>query len=51
MDSPANQVVSKLFELGYAGARAWAYTKDGNWAGKKGELATFAGDHACETQY
>lgn len=47
----ANQIVSKLFDLGYAGAKAWAYTKDGNWAGNKGDLKTFAADHACETQY
>jgi hypothetical protein len=47
----ANQIVTKLFDLGYAGAKAWAYTKDGNWAGNKGELKQFAADHACETQY
>lgn len=38
----ANQIASKLFDLGYAGAKAWAYTKDGNWAGNKGDLASFA---------
>ncbi len=47
----ANQIVSKLYDLGYAGAKAWAFTQDGNWSGNKGELASFASLHPCETLY
>jgi hypothetical protein len=47
----ANQIVSKLFDLGYAGAKAWAYTQDGNWPANKHNLATFASAHPCQTAY
>lgn len=47
----ANQIVSKLFDLGYSGAKAWAFTQDGNWPGNKNNLASFAAAHRCETQY
>jgi hypothetical protein len=47
----ANQIVGKLFDLGYAGAKAWAFTQDGNWSANKGNLTSFASAHRCETQY
>lgn len=47
----ANQIASKLFDLGYAGAKAWAFTGDGNWSGNKGQLQMFAKDKGCSVSY
>jgi hypothetical protein len=47
----ANQIVSKLFDLGYAGAKAWAFTADGNWSGNKSQLASFAAAKGCAVVY
>lgn len=47
----AGQILGKLFDLGYAGAKAWAFTKDGNWAGNKGKLQSFAMQKGCVVAY
>ena len=47
----ASQIASKVFDLGYAGAKAWAFTSDGNWPGNKGELAAFAKAKGCVVAY
>ncbi|MET0390251.1 MAG: endo-1,4-beta-glucanase [Polyangiales bacterium] len=47
----AEQIANKLFDAGYAGAKGWAFTKDGNWAANKGKLQTFAAAKGCGVNF
>jgi hypothetical protein len=47
----AAQIIDKLFQAGFAGAKAWAYTADGNWAGNKGKLRSFADQKGCALEF
>jgi hypothetical protein len=47
----ANQIMNKVFDAGYAGAKGWAFTQDGMWSSNKGNLATFATAKGCAAKY
>jgi len=47
----ANQIMNKLWDQGYAGAKGWAFTQDGMWATNKGNIATFATAKGCAVRY
>jgi hypothetical protein len=47
----AGQILDKLYKAGFAGAKAWAFTADGNWPGNKGKLQSFAAGKGCSVAY
>lgn len=49
-DVPLPMLLNDLYDLGYAGAMAWAVT-DGPWNERKGDLDTFAKAKGCVLQW
>jgi hypothetical protein len=47
----AAQIMNKLWDQGYAGAKGWAFTQDGMWSANKGNIATFAAAKGCAISY
>jgi hypothetical protein len=47
----AAQVVDKVFKAGFSGAKAWAFTADGNWPANKAKLQSFAAAKGCSVAY